>query len=344
VITLTRERLDEILDALQGQPVLVCGDFCLDRYGSGQIKGISRETGQEVPRLHEHLFSPGAAGTVTWNLCDLGAAVQALAVVGEDRYGEVILRELQLRGADTSLSVCDPSRPTPSFEKLQIKHPDGRTRELRVDVGTGLPSHTAAAAVMDNIRRALPDVGAVVVADYDEEGDGVLNAGLRPALSQLAADSDKLFICTSRTHSADFANIALVPNEYELVSAGGLAEVGIFDEIADDLVLRAAEVVLPRLKRPIFCTRGKRGILIFAPEREPTWVPTVPVEGPLDITGAGDSTMSAITMALLAGASLEEAALLGNMAANVTIRKLGITGTATPDELRTIYDDFFRDR
>ena len=338
---MTPERLKELLAGIHGRPVVVLGDFCLDRYGRGEIKGVSRETGQEVPRLSAHLFSPGAAGTVSWNLADLGAEVHVLGVVGDDDYGDVITKGLQQRGADASRLVRDASRPTPSFEKLKIEHPDGEVRELRIDVGTGPPGEDAVRALESSLRDLVPQIGLLVVADYDEQGDGVLTPPLREALNRLAGDTDAVCICTSRTHSGEFESFHLVPNEYELVTASGLAQPDIFDDIEDDLVLRAAEVLMPRLRRPIFITRGTRGMLIVEPDMTQHEVPTMPAEGELDITGAGDSALSAITMALAAGATRIEAAELGNMAANVTVRKIGITGTATPEELRDIQRSVF---
>lgn len=339
---MTEARFEDLVQGFTGKRVLVTGDFCLDRYGRGRIQGVSRETGQPVPRLHEHRFTPGAAGTIAWNLADLGAAVRAFAVLGADRYGEVIRAELEARGVDVSGCVLDPSRHTPSYEKLKIEHPDGQVRELRLDVANPGPvSEAAAEDLLHGMEAALPAADAVVVADYDEEGTGVLMTETRRRLAELAAKTTAVCIATSRAHVGDFRNFVLVPNEYELTTASGIACPGVFDEISDETVGRAAEVLLPEIAKPFFVTRGSRGITVFTLDGGRHPVPTRPVTGAIDITGAGDSALAAITVTLASGGSLTEAAFLGNLAAHITVRKLGITGTATPAELRETYHRVF---
>ncbi len=339
-------RLDELLSAIQQLTVVITGDFCLDRYGRGRIQGLSRETGQEVPRLEGHFFSPGAAGTIAWNLADLGAKVIAVPVLGPDRYGEVISKEMVLRGIDATNAVVDESRHTPSYEKLKIRHQDGQVRELRVDVANAGPlSEAAGEALIDRMRSVVgrQRAHAFLLADYDEEGTGVVTAGVREALCEIAAAPGLVSVATSRANTGGFRNFVLVPNEYELTTASGVARRGLFDDLPDETVAAAAAALLPRIGKPLFVTRGTRGITVFEPTGQVRHVPTRAVEGEVDITGAGDSALSAIGLTLAAGGTTVEAALLGNMAANVTVRKLGTTGTATPEELREVHRDVFAD-
>ncbi|PIY44180.1 MAG: hypothetical protein COZ06_21215 [Armatimonadetes bacterium CG_4_10_14_3_um_filter_66_18] len=344
--TLDETRLAELLSAIQQLTVVITGDFCLDRYGRGGIQGVSRETGQEVPRLESHFFSPGAAGTIAWNLADLGAEVLAIPVLGADRYGEVITREMVLRGIDASNAVVEEGRHTPSYEKLKIRHQDGQVRELRIDVANAGPVGEAAGqALAGRVRSVVSGHQAqvLVVADYDEEGTGVVTADIREALCTVAASPELVSVATSRANTGGFRNFALVPNEYELTTASGVAQPEVFDDVSDATVEAAAAALLPRIGKPFFVTRGTRGITVFELDGRISHVPTRKAEGEIDITGAGDSALSAISLTLAAGGTSVEAALMGNLAANITVRKIGTTGTATPEELQQVYRDVFAD-
>ena len=99
----------------------------------------------------------------------------------------------------------------------------------------------------------------------------------------------------------------------------------------------AAQELARRMGRPLFCTWGERGIWLVDPRTETDhsrMIPAYPVAGPIDIVGAGDSTSAAIACALAGGAALDAAASFGNLVASITIQQIGVTGTATPQQIR----------
>jgi sugar/nucleoside kinase (ribokinase family) len=127
--------------------------------------------------------------------------------------------------------------------------------------------------------------------------------------------------------------LCLKPNRQETLRA-----VGIRAEVSEDLFEQAAVQLAHRAGRWVFCTDGARGILIAAPQGsdKPRWtrIPAYPVSGPIDIVGAGDSTSAGIVCAMACGVCVEAAAAFGNLVASITIRQIGTTGTATPEQVR----------
>jgi len=331
---LPRERLEELLSAMPSLSVAVVGDYSLDRYGAGEVSGVSRETGDRVNRLWWHAFNPGGAGNVAWNVADLGGKVRAVCVIGDDEFGRILTRHLERSGADTSRIVRDHGRVTGSYEKLHVSDHDGTRREVRLDVDNRNPiSRDSEDAILTAVRVAGLDCDAIIAADYNEEAMGILTARVTALVSTLGARKDKLVAAISRKRPMSFAPAMVVVNEYEACHATGVSEPGIFDEVRVDVVARAGALIAERTRRPSFITLGGRGMLVTEPAGGATLVRTRPHRGEIDITGAGDSALAAIVLCLAAGASPAEAAVVGNLAAYITIHKLNTTGTATPEEI-----------
>jgi bifunctional ADP-heptose synthase (sugar kinase/adenylyltransferase) len=125
----------------------------------------------------------------------------------------------------------------------------------------------------------------------------------------------------------------VVPNDYEAAMAAGVYESHTSHAIADSVVLSAGEKLRQMTGRPVFITRGERGISLFGDAGRHSLVSTVALDGEIDATGAGDTVASAIAAALCAGASLQEAAELANLAGRITVGKIGTTGVASPEEI-----------
>lgn len=328
-------RLDAIVGGFGRVDITVIGDYCLDRYGEGEVKGVSRETGDPIGKLWWHSFAPGGCGNVACNVASLGARVRATSVLGSDDFGAVILHHLVEAGIAVDGVVQDPNRITGSYEKLQIADAEGGAREVRVDVDNKQPvSQEAERRLLDEIGNAAEWRQAIVAADYNEVAVGVLTEAVTRAIAQAGANKDLLVAAISRTRVIDFAPAMLVVNEYEACHATGVAAPGIFDDVPDAVTARAAQALVERTGRPSFVTMGSRGVLVTRTDGTATRVATMEPHGPIDITGAGDSALAGIVLSLAVGASPEEAAIIGNLAAYVTIHKVRAAGTATPAELR----------
>lgn len=343
---LTSEWLASVLGKLPNLAIAVVGDFFLDNYLviDRTLSEVSIETGLEAYQVVSKRPAPGAAGTVTSNLRALGVGrVYAVGLTGDDGEGYELRQGLASRGVVLDYLVTSPEVFTPTYTKPMLREPGKLERELeRLDLKNRRPvPPTIEARLVDQLRACVGQVAGVIVADQVQEANhGVVSDRLRAELARLAeANPSIIFAVDSRTRIGKFRSQILKPNRAEAAAALGLCET----EIS---IARAAELGLALARtadRPAFITLSEQGSLVCDPGSWPdakrpqagtvTRVHGVPIAGPTDPVGAGDSTMSGIVAALCAGASLVEAAAFGNLVASITVQKLGTTGTASPTEL-----------
>jgi rfaE bifunctional protein kinase chain/domain len=329
------QNLETILSRFSDLTILVIGDFFLDKYLiiEHALGETSFETGLEAHQVVEARCSPGAAGTVTNNLRAMAVNVIALGVIGQDGEGYELKRALQATGVDTSALVERRDRFTPTYTKPMLREPDGSMRELnRLDVknrsrlGTELED-----GILVRLRQIVPHVNGVIVGDQvPERNCGVITDRVRDELARLARNYPSVvFAADSRERIGLFRDIIIKPNAREATRA-------LYPEQETELdrarVKECGATLFRQNGKPVFLTLGADGILVLHDEGH-THVPALPVHGPIDIVGAGDATMSGITASLCAGATLAGAALVGNLAASVTIHQVGTTGTASRQQI-----------
>jgi bifunctional ADP-heptose synthase (sugar kinase/adenylyltransferase) len=189
-------------------------------------------------------------------------------------------------------------------------------------------------ALIANVKARLPELDALVVADY--QTIGVVTPAVTKALNQLAVEFSKtLFVVDSRERIGSFHNMVVKPNDIEAarfffpdrdpaaVSVDELSQAGIDWQESN--------------QRPVYITLGHRGSLV-CDHGNVRRVPAIQVPPPVDTVGAGDTFLASLTAGLVGGATAVEAACLATLATGVTIRKLGVTGTASPQEILAQYD------
>lgn len=330
------ERLEELLSKFNSRRIAVVGDFFLDRYliTDPDLAEKSIETGKTAHQVVEIRNSPGAAGTIVNNLAALGAGEMfAIGVIGDDGQGYDLKQELNRRGCNTEGLVQSANLMTPTYLKPINKNIPGLEGEHeRYDTKNHKQMTQRlvdeSLAILD---RLLPELDAVIVLDQVEETDcGVLTAATRDALAErAAANPDVIFYADSRRFITQFRNMIIKPNEFEAVGHANPVP-------GDEVAFSQLEEAIPRLRAtanaPICATRGADGIIVSDPEL--TSIPGIKLEGPVDTTGAGDSVSAGLVLALASGASLPEAALAGMLVASITVKQLGTTGTASPEEVR----------
>lgn len=337
-------RLREILDRLPAISVAVVGDYFLDKYliVDPTLTEISRETGKEVYQVVAIRPSPGAAGNVCGNLLTLGVGtVYAVGLLGDDGQGYELTQALTQRGVTLDYLVRSADVFTPTYTKPMERAADGTEEEMnRFDIKNLQPlSPKIQAALLEQLREIVPDVDGVIVADQQEERNcGVITDQVRLALAELAETyPDKVFLVDSRARIGEFRSLIIKPNQYEAVLAiEGQPRATVPRARAEECARQLAD----RTGQPVFVTLGEEGILACTAEGC-THVPAIPVRGEIDIVGAGDTTAVGIVCALCAGASLPEAALLGNLVASITIQQLGTTGTATSEQVMAEFRQHF---
>jgi len=326
------ERLDEIASRYGAVRVALVGDIALDRYLEidPALAEESIETGLPVHNVVRVRPQPGAGGNVLANLAALGPKrLAAVGYCGDDGEGAELRRTLAEMGVDLTHFLSRPDRMTFTYTKPLLVHADRPPEELsRLDLRSRTPTPADLEdEIVGSLGAAAADADVVVAMDQaPEPGCGVVTRRVKTELAALAkAYPRKVFIADSRTSIGDFANVRIKVNAEELARRFGAAEEGA------DLETLAARWA-NELGRDVFVTLGEDGVLA-ASAGEVTLAAGIPAEPPIDIVGAGDSVLAGIAMALGAGATPAEAAELGNLAAAVTVRKIGTTGTATVEEL-----------
>ena len=325
-------RLQELLSRFPHVRVAVFGDYFLDKYlvADAALTEVSLETGLDAYQVVEVRSSPGAAGTVTNNLATLGVGeLVAVGVIGEDGEGFDLRRRLQGHGVRINHLLSWPGVVTPTYMKPMLRTADGSERELnRLDIKNRAPMPPSLeSALLARLRTVSERVDAVIIADQIAERElGVVTDRVREEVAELARSRpDVIFFADSRANIHLFRDVIIKPNKLEAARAMG------YDGPEEALGLADAQRLGPELSqrvgKPVFVTAGADGIVVADGERH-THIPAIPVSGPVDIVGAGDSTTAGIVAALCAGASLAEAAVVGNCVASLTIQQLGTTGTA----------------
>lgn len=357
-----RAELERILGQFAAIRVLVVGDFCLDRWCSydPELSLPSRETGIPRTAVVSYEETPGAGGTVTNNLGELGAGrVEIVAVAGDDANGVELERALRRRGIDTTHLIRAPERQTFTYTKL-LNRKTGEEDLPRLDfVNVAPPSPAVEQAMLAAIAAAVPAADVVVVADQSEIASGaVITERVREALLDAAARfPTKIFLADSRSQVEKFRGFIVKPNEEEALEAARrlrpgtqISSVEVAGKILREHLRRSPKFPVPGSKSkqlvPLYVTRGAEGALLFdrdEPDAAPQLIPAYRNENPMDICGAGDAFEAGLALALAATKRLSGrphyvlAAQVGHLVAAVTITKKG-TGTASPAEVLTLFD------
>jgi bifunctional ADP-heptose synthase (sugar kinase/adenylyltransferase) len=195
--------------------------------------------------------------------------------------------------------------------------------------------------IIKQMREILPEVQGVLIVDQVQGRNcGVITDRVRKEIQKLAlANPPKFFIADSRERASLYEGVILKTNLSEAMKAAGVAEQSNQDQ--PTVIDACCRELFSQTHRPVFITRGEGGCVLFTDPNSPlVEIRAVPVKGPFDIVGAGDSVLAAIGASLCAGANLEEAALIGNLTASIIIQQIGTTGTASRAQIIERFREF----
>jgi D-beta-D-heptose 7-phosphate kinase/D-beta-D-heptose 1-phosphate adenosyltransferase len=318
---LTAARSRMLLRAMRGKRVLVLGDVMLDEFLWGRVARISPEAPVPVVEIERESFHVGGAGNVARNVRALEGEATLVGVVGRDAAASRVRNELRAAGVEDAL-VEAAGRPTTVKTRIVAHHQQvcRADRERSDELAGSLED-----AVIARIAGGLRTCKALVVSDYQK---GVVTRRvMRAALTLARKRSVPVLVDPKVRHFALYRGATIVtPNLLEAELASG---VRIRDE--DDVRTAGARLLRSLVCRAVLITRGEQGMSLFELGRRPVHIPAAAREV-FDVTGAGDTVIATLSLALSAGASLPQAAALANDAAGVVVAKLG-TATAAPGEL-----------
>ncbi len=320
----------EVLRRLPDLAIGVVGDLAVDRYWTVDptLRDASRETGLPVRHVVEVAARPGGAGTVVNQAHALGVGrVVPVGVLGDDADALFLRAEFSRMGLSTGLLLDRPGRDTPSYNRVVIL-PDRRETD-RYDVFPREPlAREDEEALIAGIEEAASRCDAVIVSDYTELArPGIVTPRVCEAVSEVGWRRPGLpVVVDSRLQAARFRHVHLKINAAEFRALTG--------EVSDapDRIGRCGRDLARGQGRVVIVTLGAHGLVVCEPDRF-VHVPGFPIEGDLDIVGAGDAVLGAVAAALAAGANAVTAGLLGVLASSIAVQQVRTTGVATPDQV-----------
>lgn len=310
-------RATELLARMTGRRIVVIGDVMIDEWIWGDVTRISPEAPVPVVAVRDHSFTLGGAGNVANNLRALGAHVAFVGGVGDDAEGARLRAMFDDLGVDAHGLVTLGDRPTTRKTRV-VAH---NQQVVRADWESTAPLRdTDRARVVDRVRSAARDADAIVLSDYAK-------GFLHREIVEAALGAPVVVADPKPDNVAMFGGVTCIgPNAGEAARASGIAIVD------DDSLERAARGLLAMLDcRWVLITRGEHGMSLFGSHGERFDVPAV-ARTVYDVSGAGDTVVAVLTLALAAQIPAETATQLANFAAGAVVEKLG-TATARPDEI-----------
>lgn len=326
----TNKIINRLAD-IQNKTIAVIGDFCLDKYIYSDPKqdDVSVESHKPAYQIYEKKMAAGVAGTITNNICALGAKVICIGFLGDDGEGYDLKKALEKVGADTSYMILTDKLVTATYLKPMRKTDSGYEEDIRFDFRNKYPpTKELADELFKNIIEVVKYADGVVISDQFYERDtGVISDYIKGKLNELAGKSNIPFLVDSRAFATEFKNTYVKCNNYELMKycdADG-------DPESREDVIRGSKKLSSITGCPVLITRNKDGVIIY--DGEISEVPAYPVHGEIDVTGAGDASNAGIIIGLSLGLTSAESAKIACAVSSVTIHKLGETGTSSIEEI-----------
>lgn len=334
---LTKNEVREITEKIKGCKIGIIGDFCVDIYWHADmtLSELSRETPHYPLPVTSERTSMGAGGNVAANLAALEPEkIYALSLIGDDWRGMLLCDLIRKSGISDEFMIKTDGRFTNAYCK-PMRHGISATvyEDPRLDFENRCPIDEATEdKVIYNLHKLAKKVNVLCVADQFRFG--IVTDKVRNEIISLAKNGLTV-ICDSRYNIGKYTDCILKPNEVECWRAV-YGNDGFLTACEEDFLKAADELARKNCSR-VFCTLGANGSYV-TDGKEGKRIGAKRLSGELDICGAGDTSLSAFSLAISAGAPPEKAAALAGLASAVTVKKIGMTGTATAKEIEETAD------
>ena len=330
---LSEQQLNNILDKTANVKIGLIGDLCLDIYWKADMKRseLSRETPHFPLPVVEEQMSPGGGGNACANIAALKPArVEAIGVIGNDWRGNALLTELKKRGIGDENLVMSDEVITNAYCKpirMGISHVEYEDPRLDFCNYKPLPA-IAEKRLLANMDRLVKELDVLCVSD--QLAYGCITPVIRQQIIKYALEGLTVVV-DSRDRIGLYRGVTVKPNEIEgwrVIHGSDASRADTFETYVE-----TASKLAEMNQSPVCLTLGSKGCL-YADNGIITHVEACRVEPPIDIVGAGDTFLAAFGLALGAGVDPVQAAAFGNLASSITVKKIGTTGTASPEELK----------
>ena len=314
-----KKKILDNLNKLKEPRILVIGDFAIDEMVFGQTERISREAPVLILEHSETKIILGTASNAANNISSLNLGkVGAIGVLGDDYYGKVLINALNEAKINTDFMVVDKERKTTTKTRISGSCSQSVTQQIvRIDRQTKTPvTGEVEKKIIENIKKAMPMYDGVILSDYHL---GCLTQNVITSAIEEAKKLNKIIVADIQKEMEKYKGVtAITPNQPD-------TEKFVSKFIKDDKTLNEAGLELMNKLdlKTLLITRGENGMAVFEKGREPVKIPAFNKKEVFDVTGAGDTVVAAFTLALCAGISAKEAAIIGNTAASIVIRHFG---------------------
>lgn len=313
----------KILRNFKNKNILIIGDLILDHYVEGKVDRISPEAPVPVVTVYkDDDYKLGGAGNVAHNIVSLGARASVAGIIGKDPRGKELLRLLKKELIKTDCIIQTNRRTTVKTRVIAHNH----QQVVRVDREDNSPlKKKHFEDIKSFIKTKIKNFDAIIISDYKK---GVITKELIQYINDLAGKR-KMFVAVDPKvgHFECYHGVSLItPNKKE---AGIMSHIEISDKAS---LIKSGETLLGELEiNAVLITQGEEGMTLFEKGKKERPISTV-AQDVYDVTGAGDTVISSLTLAHISGASLFEAATIANHAAGIVVGKAG-TATATIKEI-----------
>ena len=335
-----RKKLEEILLGIKEVNIALIGDICLDVYWKADMtkSELSRETPHFPLPIVKEWMSPGGGGNAAANIAALTPkSVKVLGVTGRDWRGDSLMRKLQEAGINTDGIVVSEKASTNAYCKplrQGISHVEYEDPRLDFNNYEAL-SQEDEASLLELLEQCVGSTDVLCVSD--QLLYGCITPTIREKIMSYAQKGLKVIV-DSRDRIGLYSGVILKPNEVEGVRAV-YKDARPAGMTLEDYI-HAAKLLAESNKSKVCMTLGPKGC-VYTDSHKIIHIPSYDLSPPIDICGAGDTFLSAFSCALAAGAEPWDAASFANIAADVTVKKVGITGTASPEEIKGRHGQIF---
>lgn len=326
--SLPRERAEALLRSMRGKQIAVVGDLMIDRYYWGAVHRVSPEAPVPIVEVDSESVRLGGAANVANNIASLGAIPLMVGLVGNDHEGQVLVDMVKDMGFDQRGIIVDGSRPTTIKTRViaQGQHVVRIDNESKAECPDHLISH-----LVDAVRYSIHSIDAIIIEDYNK---GVVTAELIRQLIAVARKYSKIVSVDPKFNNfLEYKEVTLFkPNrrETEEVLGGRLK--------STDEVVAAGKRLLELLRAEnVLLTRGADGMSLFQSNGEVSHYNSV-ARNVQDVSGAGDTVISTLTLALAAQATIQEACIMANHAGGVVVGSIGIVPIKADELMQSIVE------
>jgi D-beta-D-heptose 7-phosphate kinase/D-beta-D-heptose 1-phosphate adenosyltransferase len=334
--SVSRSQLNNVIEQFKNKNIIVLGDLILDVYLWGNASKMSPEAPVPVVHIKKTSQTLGGAANVMRNLISLGANVAAFGIAGKDEEGETLLNLLSEKGIDTDGVITIPGRPTTVKKRLMA----AKQQLARIDYeDTEQIENSYQRIIVDKIIKRI-EAGVVDAIIFEDYAKGLLTSEMVEEITKIA--KDKNIILALDPHPSHLINVKgltlITPNRLEAFSLAGVYHRDSEGAAENDSDLKLVSKQLKNIwdATYLLITLGPQGMALFADD-DCKIIPTKAREV-FDVSGAGDTVISMFVLALLGGATPEEATEISNHAAGIVVGKLG-TVSITLDELHESFPE-----